>query len=172
VPQTSHEKFIKECYKLARRSVKRGKHPFSAILLVNNEVFATADNTFTTNLDCTAHAEMNLIRKVQHQISSEDLAQCILYSSTEPCAMCAGAIYWAGIRNVVFGCSAAALKKLAGQPLDIPCRDIFRTAHDKVSVVGPVLEEEGLKIHQAFWKRPIHIESKIKNAAVLVANEN
>ena len=79
------------------------------------------------------------------------LSKAVLYISTEPCVMCSGAIYWAGINKVVFGCSAIALSKIAGGDFLIPCREVFSRGDRKIEVVGPALEEEAKKVHEGFW---------------------
>jgi tRNA(Arg) A34 adenosine deaminase TadA len=75
----------------------------------------------------------------------------MLYTSTEPRAMCTGAIYAAGIPAIVYGCSAAALCNLVGSVLSIPSRDILAVGQHHTKVTGPILEEEGLQIHRGYW---------------------
>ena len=80
-----------------------------------------------------------------------------LYSSAEPCAMCAGAIYWAGIGRLVYGLGESRLKAITGNhpenpTLDLPCRDVFAAGQRAVTVVGPMLEDEAAAPHKDFWK--------------------
>ena len=83
---------------VAQLAREHGNHPFGAILVdENNEVLLQAENTVVTENDCTGHAETNLIRLATQHFSLEKLASCTLYTSTEPCAMCAGAISHARI---------------------------------------------------------------------------
>ena len=77
--------------------------------------------------------------------------EAVLYTSTEPCVMCVGAIYWAEVATVVYGCSAAGLGRIAGGSLLMPCRDTLARGTRVTTVIGPVLEEEGLEIHRSFW---------------------
>ena len=67
--------------------------------------------------------------------------------------MCCGAIHWAGIPRVVFGCSSATLGKIVGSSdFQVPCREVFsRSAQPVVEVVGPVLEEEAVAVHKGYW---------------------
>lgn len=64
--------------------------------------------------------------------------------------MCAGAIYWAGIPKVVYGCSAKTIGKITGGNLVIPCREIFARRKNRVEVVGPILEEEAMRAVKNF----------------------
>ncbi|MCB0337453.1 MAG: nucleoside deaminase [Bdellovibrionales bacterium] len=152
------ELYITETFKIAKAAVAKGNHPFGALLVYNNEVVATAENTVALELDCTCHAELSLVRKVQKIMNKQSLADSVLYTSTEPCAMCAGAIYWSGIKKVVFGCSARKLREIAGKSLDISARDVYLGSADIVEVVGPVLEEEGAEIHREFWANRIQVK--------------
>ena len=147
----SHQKFIRECLRLAEQAVHHGNHPFGALLLKDGVVLLTAENTVNSEQDRVGHAELNLIRRASRQLGPEVMAGSTLYTSTEPCPMCAGAIYWAGISTVVFSCSAEALGRITGGEFIIPCREIFARGRRRIEVIGPILEEDSLKIHQGFW---------------------
>lgn len=149
---TEHEPFIRQSYELAKAAVSHGNHPFGALLVKEGEVILTAQNTIITDHDVTRHAELNLVSLASQKFDAAALGQCTLYTSTEPCAMCAGAIFWAGIPTVVFGCSAVALSHLTGGgSLAIPCPEIFERGKRATIVIGPLLEKEGLQIHKQYW---------------------
>jgi len=150
-----HEKWINHTLELAKEAIVSGNPPFGALLECNGEVILTHRSTQITDNDCTAHAELNLARSAYSQLGMQKLARMTLYTSTEPCAMCAGAIYWAGIRTVVFGCSLSRFAEVVGSSLDIDSRDIFRTANREIKVIGPILEEEVLQIHKDFWNESL-----------------
>jgi tRNA(Arg) A34 adenosine deaminase TadA len=104
----------------------------------------------------TAHAERLLATRASKAHSPEFLAGCTLYTSAEPCAMCAGAIYWAGIGRVVYGQAESALKAATGDhpenpTLDLPCRTVFDAGQRKVEVIGPMLEDEAAALQADFW---------------------
>jgi tRNA(Arg) A34 adenosine deaminase TadA len=145
------ERFIRRSYALAEEAVGNGDHPFGALLVVDGEVALTAVNTVHTDNDTTRHAEINLVAKAERLLKPEELANSTLYTSTEPCAMCTGAIYAAGISAIVFGCSAAALYDLVGSDLSISSRDILALGQRHTKVTGPILEEEGLQTHCRYW---------------------
>ena len=148
---SKHEKFIQLCYTLAEKAVGNGDHPFGALLVRDGAVVQTAVNTVHSDNDETRHAEINLVSEAGRRFGPETLARCTLYTSTEPCAMCTGAIYAAGIPTIVFGCSARALYDLTGSDLSIPSRDILALGQRETAVIGPILEEEGLQIHHSYW---------------------
>ena len=147
----NHELNIKKTYQLAKRALDKGNHPFGALLVLDGCVVATAENTVNTEKDVTRHAELNLVSEAAREMDLEFLSRSILYTSTEPCAMCAGAIFWAGISHVVYGCSAAVLAEIAGGTFAVPCRDLFQYGDREIKVDGPVLESEGVEIHRNFW---------------------
>lgn len=149
----SHEKFITRAYELAQQAVAHGNHPFGALLVHQGQIILEVENTIFTDHDPTAHAETNLVRQAARQFSPEILAESILYTSTEPCIMCSGAIYWTGISQVVYGCAESGLAAVAGDDFLTPCREIFARGQRPIQVTGPVLHEEGMKIHHAYWHK-------------------
>lgn len=148
--------YMRQAIALAQKAVANGDHPFGALLVKDGEVVLTAVNSIYTDDDVTRHAELNLVSQASRQFTPEFLADCTLVTSTEPCAMCAGAIYWAGISRVVFGCSAATLGRqlgaIAGDEFLIPCAEIFARGARPMTVIGPLLEEAGTAVHQQYWQ--------------------
>ncbi len=142
---------MRVCFKLAHSARDKGNHPFGALLAQEDRIMLTAENRVFSDQDVTAHAEQNLVSIASRQLAPELLAQLTLYTSTEPCAMCSGAIYWAGIRTVVYGCPAEILGDLAGGTFVVPCRHIFRFGKFPVTVHGPILEKEAVAVHAGFW---------------------
>ena len=145
------EYFIREAVKLANVARENGNHPFGALLVQNGEIALTAVNSVLTKQDVTHHAELNLISQASRLFTPAQLSGMILYTSTEPCAMCTGAIFWAGVRHVVYGCSAEKLGEIAGGGFVVPCRHLFAFGEVDTAVVGPVLEEEASQVHLGFW---------------------
>ncbi|MCV6598597.1 MAG: nucleoside deaminase [Mangrovicoccus sp.] len=142
---------------LAEQSRARGDHPFGALLAgPDGEVLLEAMNTCGTQGDRTGHAERNLMTEASKKYDVEFLAGCTMYTSAEPCAMCAGSVYWTGVGRVVHGMSEKALKELIGPDpenltMDMPCENVFAAGQRKVEVVGPLLSEESAKVHDGFW---------------------
>lgn len=147
-----HYPYIRECIRLAEEAKHNGNHPFGSILVHNGEILLRAQNSVISENDLAQHPESILARAGASKYSSEFLAKCTLYTSTEPCAMCSGAIYWSGIGRVVFACSAEKLYEYASDGLHIACHDIFQKGDHKVEVIGPILEDEAAQVHVGFWK--------------------
>lgn len=149
--QDGHDRFIRRCIELAENAVNNGNHPFGAVLVHQGEIVLEAENTVNTAKDPTGHAELNLVRLAGQHFPESVLRECILYTSTEPCVMCSGAIYWSGIGRVVYGCSEARLAGYAGSDFLIPSRDIFAKGKRPICIEGPILEEESVVLHARFW---------------------
>src|SRR5436309_2970122 len=113
--------FLKHAIELARQARAAGNHPFGALLVLDGRVVLTARNTVATDRDPTAHAETNLVTSAIRQFSPDQIRRTVLYTSCEPCAMCVGKMYWAGIRSVVYALSVEELTPLAGGRFLIPC---------------------------------------------------
>jgi tRNA(Arg) A34 adenosine deaminase TadA len=150
-------KFIRASLEIAQRARSTGNHPFGALLVDDRgRILLEAENTVISSRDCTAHAETNLIRKACAQYDGTFLARCTLYASTEPCPMCAAAIFWADIRRLVYGLSAQSLYAMRGgdsnEVLHLPCRDLYAKGRKNIEVVGPLLEEECREVHLGFWE--------------------
>jgi tRNA(Arg) A34 adenosine deaminase TadA len=142
----------------AERARAHGNHPFGALLCDSDgAVLLTAENSVNTAHDCTGHAELNLVRAAGAAFPAEQLAQCTLYSSTEPCAMCSGAIHWSGIGRVVYALSEVDLYEIVGpspEHLYLPCRDVFARTARRVEIAGPCVEldVEARAVHEGFWR--------------------
>ncbi|MBV6699719.1 nucleoside deaminase [Kitasatospora aureofaciens] len=142
---------------LAASAREHGNHPFGALLTDHTgKVLLTAENTVLTDHDVTGHAETNLVRLASRTLTPAQLADATLYTSTEPCAMCSGAIYWSGIPRVVYALAASELNVLAGvdpeEPLlDLPCRQVFAAGGNTVDVSGPYLYAEAAAVHAGYW---------------------
>ena len=107
--------------------------------------------------DVTGHAETNLVSLASQRFEADELAAMTLVTSCEPCAMCAGAIHWAGIGTVVYGLSERGLLGMTGDDpanptLDLPCRQVFAAGRKRIEVVGPLLEDEARAPHRGFWQ--------------------
>jgi tRNA(Arg) A34 adenosine deaminase TadA len=146
------EHFIRQAIALAQQAREHGNHPFGALLVVDDRVALTAENTVNSEKNPTCHAETNLVQKAIRELKPSRISTATLYTSCEPCPMCAGAIYWAGIRKVVYALANEELAKIAGDVLGVPCREIFARASEKVEVAGPFLREEARKVHEGFWR--------------------
>jgi tRNA(Arg) A34 adenosine deaminase TadA len=151
------QEYIRESIKLAWKARKKGNHPFGALLVgPEGEILLKAENTVVTEKDITGHAETNLVRAASQKFSAAYLMDCTLYTSTEPCPMCAGAIFWSNIRRIVYGLGENRLYELIGdkatkEVLRLNSRELFQYGLKDIEVIGPVLEEEAEQVHLGFW---------------------
>jgi tRNA(Arg) A34 adenosine deaminase TadA len=152
------EKFLRQAFDVARRSREAGDHPFGSVLADGEgKLLMEQSNGFTSEgRDRTAHAEKLLASLAARAYDLAFLSRCTLYTSAEPCAMCAGAIYWAGIGRVVYGQTERALKAQTGAheenpTLDLPCEVVFSAGQRPTEVVGPLLEDEAAELQADFW---------------------
>jgi tRNA(Arg) A34 adenosine deaminase TadA len=152
--------YLRRAIEFAARSRAAGNHPFAALVIgAGGAVLAEAMNRAVPGRgDATGHAELEAVRAASAVHPPAALRAATLYSSAEPCAMCAGAIYWAGIGRVVYGLSEARLLALTGNhpenpTLALPCREVFARGQRAIEVLGPLLEDEAAAPHAGFWSR-------------------
>jgi tRNA(Arg) A34 adenosine deaminase TadA len=156
---------MRECYRLAVTSGKKGNHTFGAVLVHGGEIVARAENTEVTGKSY-GHAEYNLVAKCIRRLPDEMLADSTLYTSTVPCPRCTFSILAAGIRGVVFGVSRKAfLKVLPGRPRPFSFEELVRNAGIALETRGPILEDEGLKVFQYWEGKFTPLEKLLKSAA-------
>lgn len=152
-----HTALLRLAIEESRKARASGVHPFASILVgPDGEVLMTQHNAFMPDHDMTGHAERVLMTRASTTLSPEVLRECTIYTSAEPCAMCAGAIYWTGLKRVVYGLSEHALKGITGNhpenpTLDLPCRTVFAAGQRQVEVIGPMLEDEAAEVHEGVW---------------------
>jgi tRNA(Arg) A34 adenosine deaminase TadA len=157
LPALDHEAFLRRAFAVARQARALGNHPFGAVLVgPDGAVLMEVENGYLPDRDTTAHAERLLATRACTIYEPDFLARCTLYSSAEPCAMCAGAIYWAGIGRLVYGMSERALKEVTGNhaenpTLDLPCRTVFAAGRRQVEVIGPLLADEAAALQAGAW---------------------
>jgi len=94
--------FLRRAIEIASANIHTGGGPFGAVIVKDDKIISEAGNRVVVNTDPTAHAEILAIRDASSFLKTHQLNECILYSSCEPCPMCLGAIYWAGIKKVVY----------------------------------------------------------------------
>ena len=142
---------------IAQRALDAGHHPFGALLVGADHETVLIEQG---NVDSVNHAEAVLARAAAARWSPEELRHCTLYTTAEPCCMCAGTQYWANIGRVVYGMSEARLLEFTGDhaenpTMDLPCREVFAHGQKAIRVIGPVaaVEAEIAALHFAFWKR-------------------
>jgi tRNA(Arg) A34 adenosine deaminase TadA len=151
------EDYLRLTLEIARQSRAAGNHPFGAILVgPDGTVLMRAGNAHGEAGDRTGHAERVLMTEASRAYSADFMTGCTLYTSAEPCAMCAGAAYWAGVGRVVYGLSERDLGVLIGPhpenlTMNLPCRIVLGSGQRTIDVAGPLLETEARAVHEGFW---------------------
>jgi tRNA(Arg) A34 adenosine deaminase TadA len=149
---------LQEAQAVAEHALKAGHHPFGAVLVApdHQTVLLRQGNVSTVD-----HAEAVLARLAAARFDAAYLWNCTLYTTVEPCCMCAGTQYWAHIGRLVYGLAEAELLRLTGlhpenPTLDLPCRKVFGHGQKPVRVWGPepALAQEIAELHRSFWQRP------------------
>lgn len=149
---------LRRCIALAREARHAGQMPFGALVAdEDGKVLVEAMNHGRPpDGDPTQHAELLASSHAARLFPPAVLAKSTLYTSTEPCCMCAGAIYWANIGRVVYALSEHRLLELTGANAEnptfsLPCREVFARGQRHVEVIGPFLEDEAAKFQEGFW---------------------
>ncbi|CAM4268887.1 tRNA(Arg) A34 adenosine deaminase TadA [Paenibacillus endophyticus] len=155
----SHIEYLIESIAVSKQARKAGNTPFGAILVdAAGDIVLSQGNVELTESNCTGHAERTLMEQASKRYSREELWHFTLYTSAEPCAMCAGAIYWGNVGTVVYGISEKRLAELTGDDeqnptLDLPCRIVFAQGRKPIQVIGPIpeVEEAAVAVHEGYW---------------------
>lgn len=146
-------KYIRRSIDLAQAAVDNGNPPFGSLLVRDGSVVQTAENTTQTDRDITAHPELKLARWAATEYGPDGKRRTTMYTSTEPCPMCAASIYYAGLGRVVFSVAGETLGEIRGsRGLSISCADIVASGERDIVVNGPVLESEGRKVHKEYYE--------------------
>lgn len=152
-------RYLRKAIVWSHAARRRGNRPFGAVIVsADGEVLAEAwCNTAETG-DVTGHAETNAVRMLAGRgLSRDELAAATIYSSGEPCVMCAGAIFWSSIGRVVFGIDAERLRVFRGErpeqrDAELSCRDVFAASAHPIECIGPALLDEAVAAHVGAWK--------------------
>lgn len=145
-PDLEHTSHMRQAIRLAGNNPK---HPFAAVL-VDEKNRIVAEGWNRSVLNPTWHGEMDAINKCAASNPKIDWTSLTLYTTAEPCAMCQGAVAWAGIKRVVFGSSIPFLKSLDWWAIDIRAEEVARlSSFRQCTVIGGVLEEECNKLFRA-----------------------
>ena len=151
-------RLLRAAFQVAIRAREEGNLPFGCVLVddAGNVVIEQGNLGLVPVRDATSHAETVAAGRAARRYEPSELEHFTLYVSAEPCAMCAGAVYWAGIGRVVFGLTERDLKGLTGNhpdnpTMDLPCREVFASGPRSVEVLGPELVDEALRVFDGYW---------------------
>ncbi|MDH5474598.1 MAG: nucleoside deaminase [Cyclobacteriaceae bacterium] len=140
----SDEHFMKEALHQAQLAYDEGEVPVGAVVVVDNTIIARAHNQTERLTDATAHAEMLAITAAENHLGTKYLNECTLYVTLEPCVMCAGALFWTQIGNVVFG------TKDEKRGYSLHNQNLL---HPKTKIKTGILEEKASQLVKDFFKK-------------------
>jgi tRNA(Arg) A34 adenosine deaminase TadA len=146
-----HEILIREALSLAYAAGEKGDRPFGAILAIGNRILLSAENSVVSDSDPSRHAELNLIHLAWAHLTKDEIESSTLYASTEPCPMCTGAIYYSRVPRIVYSVSQATLSEITGGSFALPCTALLGRPERRTEVIGPILPEEGYRVHVGYW---------------------
>ena len=142
-----HEAHVRRALELAREAADRGDEPFGSVLVREDAVVMTASNRVVTEDDLRRHPELHLAHRACRELTPGARAETVIYTSTEPCPMCAGGLRRAGFARVVYSVGGDEIGEFVGEAPPVRSSEIL----DGVSeVVGPVLNDEGRAVHESF----------------------
>ena len=141
-------RYMRLAIQASRDALAAGNFPYGAALVsAAGELLHVAQNNQVTTNDCTGHAEVALIREASAQLGADKLVGATIYASGEPCAMCAGAIFWSRAARLVFGMSNATIMRVGGgATLAMNSAAVLATASHPIQVDGPLLEDEAAAV--------------------------
>jgi len=135
---------MREAIAASRMARDSGNMPFGAALVgTTGEVLWVSLNNQVSTGDCTGHAELVLVREASAALGADVLRGSTVYASGEPCPMCSGAMFWAGVARVVYAATQADITAALGEPqLGTGAAQILSHGTPAVQVDGPLLREE------------------------------
>ena len=148
-PHSTHERWMREAIRAAREAEGSGEVPVGTCVVMDGELLVVAGNRTRTDCDPTAHAEIVALREAAKKFGNYRLAGAAVYSTIEPCAMCAGALIQARVPLLVYG---AADERAGAVESHFHLCDAPQLNH-RIEVVKGILEDECRALMQEFFRR-------------------
>jgi tRNA(adenine34) deaminase len=147
----AHERYMRRAIQVARGNPDA---PFGCVIVDGGSGEILAEGLNDAERNPVLHGELAAIMNLAERHPEAERNNLVLYTTAEPCPMCAGAIFWAGIPRTVFGTSASTLHKLDRPRIDLPCEEVFRRATPGgFTVIGGVLEGECDALFEEMMRR-------------------
>jgi tRNA(Arg) A34 adenosine deaminase TadA len=138
---------MRRAFALAREAADRGDRPFGTVLVRDDTVVMADSNRVVTENDIRRHPELHLAHRSCRELAPDERAETVMYTSTEPCPMCAGGIVNAGFERIVYSVGGDEITEFTGNEPSVRSAEILDGVSD---VVGPVLNDEGRRLHDEF----------------------
>jgi len=147
------KEFMQKAIEIAKESAKKGDYALGAVIVKDDKIIAIGTTNLKHENDPTVHAEIVAIRNACKKLNSKYLEDCILYTTHEPCPMCASAAIWAKMKGIVFGALVEDAKQKQGKnfswrQIDISCKEVLAKGIPKLELVEGFLREECLKLFE------------------------
>ncbi|MFQ3318276.1 MAG: tRNA(Arg) A34 adenosine deaminase TadA [Natronomonas sp.] len=143
-----HEAYMEAAFDLAREAADRGDRPFGSVLVHDEEIIMRESNRVVTEDDVRRHPELHIAHRACRELDPETRPETVMCTSTEPCPMCSGGMRYAELGRVVYSVGSDEIVEFAGGEIPVRSADILDGITE---VVGPVANEAGRAIHEAFW---------------------
>ncbi len=143
----NHEQYMRRACELAREAKSNGNNPFGSLLVHGDEVIMEEQNHVNDDGDIALHPELTLARRAASELDPETISETVMYTSTEPCAMCSTGISFVGFKSVIYSVSLSEAVEIRGNGTEgIPSEEVFDRYDAETTLIGPVLSEEGKAI--------------------------
>ncbi|PSB13387.1 tRNA-specific adenosine deaminase [filamentous cyanobacterium CCP1] len=139
-----------EMMQVAIEAAETSKTPYGAVIAKGNQIVEVAGNTVLTEHDPTGHAEVNVIRKLATKLGDRSLEGYTLYTTYEPCPMCASACVWASISEIIYGASIDDFEDYNPNLIDLRCKDVIQRSPISIHLKGGVLLEQCKHLHDVY----------------------
>lgn len=145
------KEFMQKAIDIVKESAKKGDYAVGAVVVKGNKIIATGMTELKNKKDPTMHAEIIAIKKACKKLNSPYLEGCILYSTHEPCPMCAAAAIWGKMKGIIFGvfekdAKNQVTKKFSWRQINISCKDVLKKGNPKLELVEGFMRDECLKL--------------------------
>ena len=145
--------FMRKAIELANESVHNGGGPFGAVIVKYGKIIAAAANSVVTDNDPTAHAEVKAIREACRSLGTFNLSGTTIYTSCEPCPMCLGAIYWAKISRIFYGCTRSDARQINFAD-DFIYEELTKPLDERNIPITPLLHDEARQVFRLWQDKP------------------
>jgi tRNA(Arg) A34 adenosine deaminase TadA len=151
-----HADFMRLAIDQSRRGLAAGQSPFGAVIVRGDRVVAAGHNEVWLRRDPTAHAEIVTIQRAAAALKTPDLSGCVIYSTTEPCPMCAAAIHWSRLDAVHFGAAIRIAQDAGFNELTVPIEELYSRGGSRTAIHRGLLATECAALFDEWRARPDH----------------